>query len=122
MDHKLSDNVTHQATQAYIPIIAVCGKEVGVCTTSHVKLVTNARRPVSVKFYVWGKQKWAGWYRTKSGINTNMYVESFHKLLKYVYMRGRINKRIDKLLHIQMKVATYKGFERLCKLKKGKFL
>ena len=46
---------------------------------------------------------------------------SFHRLLKYVYMRGRINKRVDKLLHILMKVARDKGFERLCKLEKGKF-
>ena len=72
------------------------------------------------KFNVGRKQKWAGCYRTKSGINTNMYVESFHRLLKYVYMRGRINKRVDKLLHILMKVARDKGFERLCKLEKGK--
>ena len=49
-----------------------------------------------------------------------MYVESFHGLLKYIYMRGRINKRADKLLHILMKVARDKGFERLCKLEKGK--
>ena len=48
-----------------------------------------------------------------------MYVESFHRLLKYVYMRGGINKRVDKLLHILMKVARDKGFERLCKLEKG---
>ena len=36
------------ATHAFIPIIAVRGKEVGICITSHVKLITNARRPVSV--------------------------------------------------------------------------
>ena len=39
-----------------------------------------------------GKAKSAGCYWTKSGINTNMYVESFHRLFKYVYMRWRINK------------------------------
>ena len=27
----------------------------------------------------------AACYRVKAGINTNMYVESFHKVLKYIY-------------------------------------
>ena len=72
------------------------------------------------KFYLSRKEQWAACYRTGSGINTNMYVESFHRLIKYIYMRGRSNRRIDKLLHILMKVATDKAFERLCKLEKGK--
>ena len=49
-----------------------------------------------------------------------MYVESFHRLVKYIYMRGRANKRIGKLLYILMKVSKDKAFERLCKLEKGK--
>ena len=49
-----------------------------------------------------------------------MYVESFHRLVKYIYMRGRANKRIDKLLYTLMKVSRDKAFERLCKLEKGK--
>ena len=44
-----SGNVNLPATHAYIPIIAVRGKEVGVFITSQVKVITNARRPVSVK-------------------------------------------------------------------------
>ena len=32
-----------------------------------------------------------------------MYVESFHRLIKYIYMRGRSNRRVDKLLHILKK-------------------
>ena len=41
----------------YFPIIAVHGK--GVCITSHVKLITNARRPVSVNliFPFWRPDK-----------------------------------------------------------------
>ena len=72
------------------------------------------------KFYVQRKTQWATCYRKKSGINTNMYVESFHRLIKYIYMRGRENKRIDKLLYILMKVSRDKAFERLFKLEKGK--
>ena len=72
------------------------------------------------KLYACRKEQWAACYRKKSGINTNMYAESFHRLIKYIYMRGRSNRRIDKLLHILMKVARDKAFERLCKLEKGK--
>ena len=57
------------------------------------------------KFYLSRKEQWAACYRTGSRINSNMYVESFHRLIKYIYMRGRSNRRIDKLLHILMKVA-----------------
>ena len=50
-------------------------------------------------YYVQRKIQWTKCYRKKSGINTNLYVESFHCLVKYIYMRGRANKRIDKLLY-----------------------
>ena len=53
-------------------------------------------------------------------MNTNMYVESFHRTIKHVYMKGRINKRVDNLLHILIKISRDKAFERLCKLEKGK--
>ena len=72
------------------------------------------------KFYVQRKSQWATCYRKKSGINTNMYVNSFHCLVKYIYMRGRANKRIDKLLFTLIKVSRDKAFERLFKLEKGK--
>ena len=49
-----------------------------------------------------------------------MYIESFHKVLKYVYLKGRANKRIDNLIHILMRLSRDKAFERLCKLEKGK--
>lgn len=59
-------------------------------------------------------------FQKSANINTNMYMESFHRTLKYVYMKGRINKRIDNLIHVLMKVSRDKAFERLCKLEKGK--
>ena len=48
-----------------------------------------------------------------------MHVENFHRLLKYVYMKGRINKRVDKCIHLLLKIARDKGFECLIKLEKG---
>ena len=49
-----------------------------------------------------------------------MYVEAFHHLLKYLYLKGTTNKRVDKCIHVLMKLARDKGFERLVKLEKGK--
>lgn len=71
-------------------------------------------------YYVKRMEEWAVCFRKSANINTNMYVESFHRTLKYVYMKGRVNKRIDNLIHILMKVSRDKAFERLCKLEKGK--
>ena len=66
------------------------------------------------------KHQWATCYRRTAGINTNMYVEAFHHTLKYLYMKGKINRRVDKCIHILMKIAKDKAFERLIKLEKGK--
>ena len=49
-----------------------------------------------------------------------MYVEAFHRVLKYVYLKGRVNKRVDKCVHVLLKLARDKGFERLVKMEKGK--
>ena len=65
-------------------------------------------------------EEWAACYRKSANINTNMYVESIHRCLKHVYMKGRINKRVDNLLYILMKISRDKAFDRLCKLQKGK--
>ena len=44
-------------------------------------------------------EQWAFCYRKRAGINTNMYAESFHRVLKHVYMKGKINKRLDSIIH-----------------------
>ena len=53
-------------------------------------------------------------------VNRNMHIESCHRLLKVVYLEGKQNRRLDHLIHIILKVARDKGFERLQKLHKGK--
>ena len=40
--------------------------------------------------------KWALGSRTADGISSNMHVESFHRVLKYLYLNGRVCKRVDK--------------------------
>lgn len=65
-------------------------------------------------------EQWAFCFRKAAGINTNMYAESFHRVLKYVYMKGNINKRLDSIIHLVMKYARDKAFDRIMKVEKGK--
>ena len=71
-------------------------------------------------YYTNRAEQWAACYRKSANINTNMYIESFHRILKHLYMKGKANRRIDNLIHVLLKVSRDKGFERLCKLEKGK--
>lgn len=68
--------------------------------------------------YVKRQRQWAPCYRTSSMVNTNMALESFHRVLKVCYME---NQRIDHLLHILLKISRDKVFERLQKTQRGKF-
>ncbi|XP_065650281.1 uncharacterized protein LOC136078435 [Hydra vulgaris] len=72
------------------------------------------------KYWVSNKQNWAFCYRMGLGINTNMYVESFHKVFKYSYLQGKHNKRIDNCLFALLKFNRDKVYERIIKLTKGK--
>ena len=63
---------------------------------------------------------WRTW-SIGSVVNTNMFLESFHRTLKVVYLEHKHNRRIDYLLHTLLKIARDKVFEQLMKLEKGKF-
>ena len=58
------------------------------------------------KVYVPCTREWAYAYQQGAGINTNMYVETFHQVLKVVYLENKQNQR--------------QSFERIRKLEKGK--
>jgi hypothetical protein len=62
--------------------------------------------------------EWAYCHRKGVVANTNMYLESFHNVLKSTYMERKANRRIDSLLHILLKIARDKAFERLIKVEK----
>ena len=64
--------------------------------------------------------QWATCHRIGMFVNTNMYLESFHRLLKFVYLEGKVNKRLDYLISILLKVAKNKAFEHFQKIHKGK--
>ena len=48
-----------------------------------------------------------------------MYVEAFHHTLKYLYIKDKINQHVHRCVHLVMKIAKDKAFERLIKLEKG---
>ena len=46
--------------------------------------------------------------------------EEFYQTLNYLYMKGKINRHVDKYVHLLMKIANDKTFERQIKLENGK--
>lgn len=84
--------------------------------------------PDTVKFgqyfresYANNFKQWAYCFRCDAGINTNMRLESFHKIIKYFYCDGKNVKRLDKSLHMLLKYVRDKDVERLTKQTKGKY-
>lgn len=71
-------------------------------------------------YYVKNVKNWAYCYRKNVGVNTNMFLESMHKTIKYFYLNGRKVKRLDKGLHAVLKYTRDKIIERLIKCTKGK--
>jgi len=63
--------------------------------------------------------EWAYCYRIGIQANTNMYVESFHNVLKSAYMERKANRRVDSLVFILLKIARDKVFERFIKVGKN---
>ena len=55
--------------------------------------------------------EWASYFHIGSVVNTNMFLESFHKTLKVVYLEHKHNRQIDYLLHTLLKIACDKSFE-----------
>ncbi|XP_069582362.1 uncharacterized protein [Ranitomeya imitator] len=58
-------------------------------------------------------ETWAYCYRKGLRINTNMYLESFHRVFKHMYLEGKKIKRLDKCVSALMKFTRNKMFERL---------
>lgn len=52
-------------------------------------------------------EQWAKWGRRGSKVNTNMYIESFHRILKGKFLNGRQNRRMDTLIFTLIRVARW---------------
>ena len=82
---------------------------------------------ISAEFSTYFERKWlrkkeicAYCYRAGLGINTNMVVKAFHRVFKYIYLKGKCNKRVDNCLLNLLKFVRDNYFERHIKLTKGK--
>ncbi|XP_065831991.1 uncharacterized protein [Oscarella lobularis] len=74
------------------------------------------------KEYASRAEQWAQAYRKGSKINTNMYLEAFHRTLKHgsSYMHGKVNRRMDQLVYVLLRFAEDQLYDRVVKLEKGK--
>ena len=50
-------------------------------------------------YYSHNYTSWAACFRTEATSNTNMYVEAFHRVIKYDYLDGKQNRRMDKFIN-----------------------
>ena len=69
------------------------------------------------------KENWAFCYRFGLGINTNMFVEAFHRVFKRIYLYllfRKVNKRVDSCLVNLMRFVRDQCFGRVIQLTKGK--
>lgn len=71
-----------------------------------------------VRCYYSRPECWAYCFRKGIGINTNNYLEAFHRNLKHIYLEGKKIKRLDKSIHAVMNIARDSLFKRLIKLTK----
>ncbi|XP_050315270.1 uncharacterized protein LOC126749605 [Anthonomus grandis grandis] len=70
--------------------------------------------------YLKNTKQWAYCFRKSTGINTNMRLESMHKVIKYFYLNHKKIRRLDKGLHAVLRYIKNKNVERIIKLTKGK--
>ena len=64
--------------------------------------------------------QWGSFNRSECNVNTNMFLEAFHRVLKVVYLNHKQNRRIDTLLTTLLKISRDKAFERFKKIEFGK--
>ena len=55
--------------------------------------------------YVPHVTQWATCYRIGTVVSTNMFAESFHRVLKVVYFNKKQNRRVDYLIHTLLCIA-----------------
>ena len=71
-------------------------------------------------YYVPHIKEWATCYRVGTIVNTNMFVESFHRVLKVVYFNNKQNRRVDHLIHTLLRMSRNLIYEKLQKVEKKK--
>ncbi|XP_035212527.1 uncharacterized protein LOC118186520 [Stegodyphus dumicola] len=57
-------------------------------------------------------KQWALCHRVELGIKTNKHFEAFHEILRYIYIDGKKNHRLDNYLKALLKLTRDKRFDR----------
>ena len=70
--------------------------------------------------YVAKVKEWATCFRIGTIVNTNIFIESFHRLLKVNYLNNKQDCREDKLIHVLLRIAHNLIYEQLNKVEKIK--
>ncbi|KAL1488526.1 hypothetical protein ABEB36_014991 [Hypothenemus hampei] len=70
--------------------------------------------------YLDSRKCWAYCYRLYSGVNTNMHLERMHGVIKYIFLKGKRVKRLDKAIAAIMQFVRSKLINRLIVIHKGK--
>uniref|UniRef100_A0A8D8QQK6 Uncharacterized protein n=1 Tax=Cacopsylla melanoneura TaxID=428564 RepID=A0A8D8QQK6_9HEMI len=63
---------------------------------------------------------WAYCHRKYAGLNTNMHIERMHRTIKYIYLKGKTSKRLDKTIAALMHFIRDQLFSRIISSTKGK--
>lgn len=84
-----------------------------------LSLKTAAFHKYFVRNWMHRKHQLAYCFRIGLGINTHMFVKAFHKVFKYGYLKGKVNKHLDNCILNLLKYVRGKTFDRLIKVTKG---
>ena len=63
---------------------------------------------------------WAKCFRENINLNTNMHLESLHKVLKHIYFDGKKIRRVDKVCAALLKLVRDKVFSRMIALARNR--
>lgn len=72
------------------------------------------------EYYLDKRECWAYCYRLNNGLNTNMNLERMHGIIKYIYLKGKNVKRLDKAINAIMRFVRDKLINRLIVTHRGK--
>lgn len=70
--------------------------------------------------YIKNCECWAYCYRLYAGINTNMHLERMHRSIKYIYLKGKNVKRLDKGIAAILNFVRDKLINKVIAINKGK--
>ena len=81
--------------------------------------ISDAMATYFERDYAKRPREWESCFRVETRTNTNMFVQSFHRTLKEVYLERKQNRRVDHLYKLR-KISRDKAYKQWIKVDKGK--